>query len=46
MPSGKKVKYDYDKLNNLLEKSYEDSEGNESDENITYAYNGARGKPG
>ena len=25
MPSGKKVKYDYDKLNNLLEKSYEDA---------------------
>ena len=40
-PSGKKTSYDYDKLNNLIEKSYQDAKGEESDTYAQYAYNAA-----
>lgn len=39
--SGKKISYDYDKLNDLLEKSYQDAKGEEAEEKVTYAYNSA-----
>ena len=33
--------YDYDKLNDLLEKSYQDAKGETSEKDVTYAYNSA-----
>ena len=39
--SGKKTTYDYDKLNDLLEKSYQDAKGEKSEKDVTYAYNSA-----
>lgn len=35
---GNKVSYDYDKLNALVEKSYEDGEGKAVEEGVIYAY--------
>ena len=33
--------YDYDKLNDLLEKSYQNAKGEKSEKDVTYAYNSA-----
>ena len=36
---GNRISYDYDKLDDLVEKSYSDSTGEQSAEGVTYAYN-------
>ncbi len=39
--AARKTTYDYDKLNDLLEKSYQDAKGETSEKDVTYAYNSA-----
>ena len=37
-PSGKKINYDYDELNQLVQKSYENAKGKKTEEDVLYGY--------